>query len=84
MKIDGKRDFLYIGSAVFESELSEKAISLLESTDVLFLGAHGPLIKKPLIPLVFEGEVLISDSETNIGYETNYKTVEFFKKYITK
>ena len=84
MKIDGKRDFLYIGSAVFESELNEKALSLLEDTDVLFLGAHGPLIKEPLIPLDFDGEVLISDNETNIGYETNYTTVGFFKKYITK
>ena len=84
MKIDGKRDFLYIGSAVFESELNEKALSLLEDADVLFLGAHGPLIKEPLIPLDFEGEVLISDNETNIGYETNYTTVGFCKKYITK
>ncbi len=84
MKIDGKRDFLYIGSAVFESELSEKALSLLEDTDVLFLGAHGPLIKEPLIPLDFKGEILISDSETNEVYETNYDVVGFYKKYITK
>lgn len=84
MKIDGKRDFLYIGSAVFESDLSEKALSLLKDTDVLFLGAHGPLIKEPLIPLDFDGDVLISDNETNIVYETNYTTVGFYKKYITK
>lgn len=84
MKIDGKRDFLYIGSAVFESELNEKAISLLDSVDVLFLGAHGPLIKEPLTSLNFKGEVLISNVETNEAYQTSYAALGFFKKYITK
>ncbi|MBQ7780157.1 MAG: ComEC/Rec2 family competence protein [Clostridia bacterium] len=84
MKIEGKRDFLYVGSAVFESELNEKALSLFEGTEVLFLGAHGPLIKKPLIPLDFEGEVLASNIETNEAYQTSYTKVGFYKKYITR
>ncbi len=84
MKIDGKRDYIYIGSGVFESVLSDKAVSLLDETDVLILGAHGPIIKEPLPPITFKGEVIISDNKTNTAYQTNYTTVEFFKRYITK
>ncbi len=84
MRIDGKRDFLYIGSAVFESELKEKAISLLDKTDVLFLGAHGPIIKEQLLPLNLKGEVLASNIEINDKYGTDYPTVGFYKKYITQ
>ncbi len=84
MMIDGKRNFLYIGSAVFESELKDKAYEALENTHVLFLGTHGPLIKNPLPSFAFNGEVLISDEETNEAYQTSYTTVGFYKKYITK
>ncbi len=84
MKIDGKRDFLYIGSAVFESHLSEKALSFLKSTDVLFLGSHGPLIKEPLPILNFDGETVIANSELNESYGTQFATIGFFEKYITQ
>ncbi len=84
MMIDGKRNFLYIGSAVFESELKDKAYEALENTHVLFLGAHGPLIKNPLPSFAFNGDVLISDGETNEAYQTSYTAVGFYKKYITK
>lgn len=84
MKIDGKRDFLYVGSAIFESSLKDKAYSVIDDTDVLFLGVHGPLIKKPLPLLNFKGDILVSDDETNLAYQTNLKVVGFYKKFITK
>ncbi len=84
MKIDGKRNFLYIGSAVFESDLKDKALEALKDTHVLFLGAHGPLIKQPLPALSFRGKILTSNAETNEEYQTSYAVVGFYKKYITK
>lgn len=84
MRIDGKRNFLYIGSAVFEGDLKDKALDALKYTDVLFLGAHGPLIKEPLPSLPFNGEILVSNEETNEAYGVKHGTVGFYKKYITK
>lgn len=84
MKIEGKKNYLYIGSAVFEGGLNDKASEALNNTDVLFLGAHGPLIKIPLPVLSFNGEILVSDIETNEAYQTSYETVDFYKKYIAK
>ncbi len=84
MRIDGKRNFLYVGRAVFESDLADKALSALTDTDVLFLGAHGPLIKKPLPDLAFAGKIAVSNVKTNEAYQTNYTVVGFFDKYITK
>ena len=84
MRIEGKRNFLYVGSSVFEGDLADKARAALAYTDVLFLGGHGPLIKEALPTLPFNGEVIVSNTKTNEAYGTSYKTVDFYKKYITK
>ena len=83
MMIDGKRNYLYVGGSVFESDMSESALIALKQADVLFLGVHGPIIKQPLPDLNFSGETVVSNEETNKAYNTSFEHVSFFKRYIT-
>ena len=43
----GKDRLLYCGSAVFESDLADRATHLIEGSDVVIFGNHGPLCKCP-------------------------------------
>ncbi len=43
----GSDRLVYCGSAVFESELAERAAELVEAADTVIFGNHGPLCKKP-------------------------------------
>ncbi len=84
MKIEGKRTLLYIGSAVFESDLREKAEEELSHADIIFLGSHGPLIKEALPNINFSGEIIVSNEETNEAYGTGFTTLNYYKRFVTR
>jgi hypothetical protein len=58
---DGEHNLLYCGSAVFESDLSERAASLVSSADTVIFGSHGPLHKAP-----FGGQFTLDRAKTLI------------------
>ncbi len=59
----GKDRLVYCGSAVFESELADKASALIAEADTVIFGSHGPLFKSSFgkgLPLDHVAEVILS------------------------
>ncbi len=61
---DREGELIYCGSAVFESDLSDRAAEMVASADAVIFGNHGPLVKKPFGEnLIFREHVRIVLSE---------------------
>lgn len=71
----GNGVFSYFSSAVFESELSDKAINLASHSDAVWYGIHGPVIKNTLPEITVYGKVIVSSPAVNEGYEAVFDEI---------
>lgn len=73
--LQDRKRLVYCGGSVNDSRyLSEKLKSIIHGETYLWLGIHGPLIKKPLDINGPFYSVAASSSEVNDGYQTDHPT----------
>lgn len=80
MKIRADKTLLYVGGAVYESDLREEFERQLLTCNNVWFGAHGPVIKEALPPLPSHISYISSSKEVNSRYGIDCKVIDGYEK----